>query len=114
MAAGLSPAHDVLSQAGRPHAINQAAATRQPASSVVGMAHMVRQMKRHTSASLPDVIRMASLTPAQRAGIDQDVGSLTVGRRADVLVLSKRLAVKRVVIGGQVWRKQRTSSRVSS
>lgn len=84
------------------------------ASSVVGMAHMVRQMKRHTSASLPDVIRMASLTPAQRAGIDQDVGSLTVGRRADVLVLSKRLAVKRVVIGGQVWRKQRTSSRVSS
>jgi N-acetylglucosamine-6-phosphate deacetylase len=113
MAAGLSPAHDVLSQAGRPHAINQAAAT-PPASSVVGMAHMVRQMKRHTSASLPDVIRMASLTPAQRAGIDQDVGSLTVGRRADMLVLSKRLAVKRVVIGGQVWRKQRTSSRVSS
>jgi N-acetylglucosamine-6-phosphate deacetylase len=84
------------------------------ASSVVGMAHMVRQMKRHTSASLPDVIRMASLTPAQRAGIDQDIGSLTVGKRADVLVLSKRLAVKRVVIGGHVWRKQRTSSRVSS
>jgi N-acetylglucosamine-6-phosphate deacetylase len=33
------------------------------ASSIVGMDHMVRHMKRSTSASLPEVIRMASLTP---------------------------------------------------
>ena len=76
------------------------------ASSVVGMAHMVRQMHRLTSASLADVIRMASLTPAERAGIDADVGSLTAGKRADIVVLSKRLAVKRVVIGGEEWKKR--------
>lgn len=77
------------------------------ASSVVGMAHMVRQMHRLSSATLPDVVRMASLTPAERAGIDHDVGSLEAGKLADVLVLSKRLAVKRVVIGGEVFAARR-------
>lgn len=71
------------------------------ASSIVGLDHMVRQMKRDTQAPLHDVIRMASLTPAERAGIADDCGSLDKGKRADVLVLSKRLEVRRVFMGGQ-------------
>jgi N-acetylglucosamine-6-phosphate deacetylase len=70
------------------------------ASSVAGMDRMVRQMRRDTSASLADVIRMASLTPAERAGIAAEVGSLERGKRADLVVLSPRLAVRRVVVGG--------------
>ena len=70
------------------------------ASSVVGMDSMVRTMKKQTSASLPDVIRMASLTPAERTGIDQRVGSLQRGKAANVLVLNRRLDVKRVFIDG--------------
>ena len=70
------------------------------ASSLVGMDHMVRHMHRHTSASLTDVIRMASLTPAERAGVAADVGSLEAGKRADVLVLSRRLNIRRVFIAG--------------
>jgi N-acetylglucosamine-6-phosphate deacetylase len=61
---------------------------------------MVRNMKASTSASLPDVVRMASLTPAERAGISRDTGSLEPGKRADVVVLSKRFAVQRVFAGG--------------
>ncbi len=67
------------------------------ASSTAGMDRMVRTMAAATRAPLPDIIRMASLTPAERAGIAGDVGSLTVGKRADVLVLSKRLHVQRVI-----------------
>jgi N-acetylglucosamine-6-phosphate deacetylase len=70
------------------------------ASSVAGMDRVVRQMRRDTSASLADVIRMASLTPAERAGIAAEVGSLERGKRADLVVLSPRLAVRRVVVGG--------------
>jgi len=70
------------------------------ASSVKGMDHMVRAMAAATKAPLWDVIRMATLTPAERAGIAKDVGSLEKGKRADVLVMSKRLQVRRVVIGG--------------
>ena len=66
------------------------------ASSVVGMDTMVRTMKAASEATLPEVIRMASLTPAERAGIADDTGSIEAGKRADILVLSRRLMVQRV------------------
>lgn len=71
------------------------------ASSIQGMDHMVRVMKRSTSASLPEVVRMASLTPAERTGIAGDTGSLDVGKRADVLVLNRRLEVRQVFVQGR-------------
>ena len=70
------------------------------ASSVVGMDTMVRTMLASTSASLQDVIRMASLTPAQRTGIDNVTGSLAIGKRADLLVLNDRLEVQRIFVSG--------------
>lgn len=70
------------------------------ASAVVGMDTMVRNMKASTTASLPEVVRMASLTPAERTGIDKETGSLEKGKAADVLVLNRALRVQRVFIGG--------------
>lgn len=70
------------------------------ASSIVGMDHMVRTMKRLTTATLPEVVRMASLTPAERTGNGARIGSLERGKAADVLVLNKRLDVKRVFVHG--------------
>jgi N-acetylglucosamine-6-phosphate deacetylase len=70
------------------------------ASSVVALDTMVRNMKTATKASLHDVIRMASLTPAERAGIAKETGSLEPGKRADVLVLNGQLEVMRVFAGG--------------
>ena len=70
------------------------------ASSIVGMDHMVRQMKRDTSATLPEVVRMASLTPAELTGIAKQTGSLESGKNADVILLGQKLDVRRVFIGG--------------
>ncbi len=70
------------------------------ASSVVGVDTMVRTMKSATKATLPEVIRMATLTPAKRAGIARSVGSLEVGKRADVLLLNRRLEIQRVFVEG--------------
>ena len=70
------------------------------ASSIVGMDSMVRHMAASTRATLPQVIRMASLTPAERAGISKHTGSLETGKYADVLVLTEALVVERVFIGG--------------
>jgi N-acetylglucosamine-6-phosphate deacetylase len=70
------------------------------ASSVMGLDHMVRHMKKSTSATLPDAVRMASLTPAERTGMAKTCGSLEKGKRADVLVLNRRLEVQRTFIGG--------------
>jgi len=70
------------------------------ASSVVGMDTMVRNMQAMTSASVSEAVRMGSLTPAERAGVADDVGSLEVGKLADVLVLNKKLEVQRVFVDG--------------
>lgn len=71
------------------------------ASSMHGMDHMVRTMARATRAPLHEVIRMASLTPAERTGISTDVGSLECGKRADILLLSEDLQIRRVYVEGQ-------------
>jgi N-acetylglucosamine-6-phosphate deacetylase len=71
------------------------------ASSVVGMDTMVRTMKKATSANLAEIIRMATLTPAERSGIAHETGSLESGKLADILVLNSRLAVQRVFVGGR-------------
>ena len=73
------------------------------ASSVKGMDHMVRTMAGSTSASLPEAIRMASLTPAQRVGMEHRVGSLESGKVADILVLTEDLQVNRVFLGGEEY-----------
>ena len=54
-----------------------------------------------TSASVPEAVRMASLTPAELAGIAGEVGSLEPGKRADVLVLSRELEAERVFLAGE-------------
>ena len=74
------------------------------ASSVVGLDTMVRTMRAATGAPLAEVVRMASLTPAERAGIARETGSLAPGKRADVLVLDRRLRVRRVFVGGAEFR----------
>jgi len=71
------------------------------ASSIVGMDHMIRHMKQNTSASLCEVIRMASLTPAERTGICHQTGSLKVGKRADVVLLDSSLQVVQTIAAGR-------------
>ena len=71
------------------------------ASSVVGMDTMVRNMFKNTSASLPEAVRMGSLTPARRVGMDSQIGSLEAGKQADFLVLDEDLKVFQVFIAGE-------------
>ncbi len=72
-----------------------------PASSCQGMDHMVRTFRELTGAPLPEVVRMASLTPARVLGIDARVGSLEAGKTADLLVLDEGLRVERVFLQGR-------------
>jgi N-acetylglucosamine-6-phosphate deacetylase len=71
------------------------------ASSVVGMDVMVRTMASQSSASLAEVVRMASLTPAERTGIANETGSLETGKWADLVILGRDLHVQRAFVRGQ-------------
>ena len=71
------------------------------ASSVRCLDTMVRNMCRRTGATIPEAVRMASLTPAERVGMGGTIGSLEAGKRADVLLLNKRLGVREVYLAGR-------------
>ena len=71
------------------------------ASSIMGMDHMARHMLKNTSATLPDVVRMATLTPAERAGISRLTGSLEPNKFADILIMNNDLEIQRVFIQGR-------------
>jgi N-acetylglucosamine-6-phosphate deacetylase len=70
------------------------------ASGVMGLDHAVRVMLDATQLPIPDVIRMVTLTPARIAGFDQEIGSLDVGKRADLIVLDARFEVQTVYRDG--------------
>lgn len=75
------------------------------ASSVKGMDHMVKTMHRNAKIPLCDAVRMASLTPAERVGRGEQLGSLQRGKSADVVVLSRQMRVKHVCIRGEMFAK---------
>lgn len=72
------------------------------ASAVQGMDEGVRNMARATAAPLPEVIRMATLTPARIAGLDRDLGSLESGKIGDLVVLDEELRVRAAVLSGDI------------
>jgi N-acetylglucosamine-6-phosphate deacetylase len=54
-----------------------------------------------TKAPLPQIVHMASLTPARLAGVEARCGSLDIGKRADMVILSGDLDVEAVYTGGE-------------
>jgi N-acetylglucosamine-6-phosphate deacetylase len=72
------------------------------ASGVVGMDECVRTFHRLTGAPLPEVVQMASLTPARIAGRESDIGSIASGKLADLLVLDRDLHIQAVYLSGEL------------
>lgn len=51
---------------------------------------------------LEAALKAATINPARSAGIDQAVGSLSVGKRADVLILDQGLGLRHTIFGGRL------------
>jgi len=50
----------------------------------------------------PEVARMAAFNPAQLIGKEQECGSITVGKRADLVALDDKGNVCLTLVGGRV------------
>lgn len=64
---------------------------------------LIRTMKQ-LSIPLPDVIRMASETPARILGVDKHKGSLCPGKDADIIVFDENVDVSHVFISGKPFK----------
>ena len=46
-------------------------------------------MMEHQGQQLPEMVRMATLNPAKAVGIDDQVGSIEAGKKADLLIVQE-------------------------
>jgi len=49
---------------------------------------------------LPVALKAATLNPAKSVGLDTEIGSLTLGKRADILIMDRALNLKQVFLNG--------------
>lgn len=71
------------------------------AGSTLSVDAAVRNMVAFTGIAAEEAIHMASLHPARLLGIDHQLGSLKVGKRASVIALDERLHLQQIWIQGQ-------------
>ena len=61
----------------------------------------MRNMMKHTGASIVDVFNYASYNPARAVGFD-DRGEIAVGKRADLVITNYKMDVQSTIIEGEV------------
>ena len=60
-----------------------------------------RNVRNATGCSIADAFRMASTNPATALGFD-DIGSIAVGKKADLVFVDDQFHVKKVMLGGKL------------
>lgn len=70
------------------------------AGSVLKLNRAVHNLLSHTTLSVCDAVRAASLNPARAIGEDKDHGSLEVGKCADIIIADSDFNIIKTIIGG--------------
>lgn len=89
-----------LRDPGQPDDGTRDAGQRSIAGGTARLVDVVRRAVQHGGVGLVDAVTAASLTPAAVLGLDNELGSLQPGRRADVLVVDEDLRPRHVLRAG--------------
>ena len=84
--------------------VNDGVATLADGSKFAGSITPVRKMvKNLIDAGIPvcDAVRMGSHTPARIIGISDELGSIEIGKRADLCILNESFEIQKVIIDGE-------------
>ena len=62
-----------------------------------------RNLMAHTNCGIAQAFLMASRNPARAIGLDDEIGTIEPGKRADLVFVDDVFNVKKVMLGGKVW-----------
>lgn len=62
-----------------------------------------RNVIAHAGVGVREAFIMASSTPAKAVGLYDELGSVDVGKRADLVIMNGDLALEQVIIGGEIY-----------
>ncbi len=74
------------------------------AGSVLKLNEAVHNLHQHTELSLPEVFACASLNPAKAIKEDENIGSLEVGKCADIIICDEEINVEMTIIDGEIYK----------
>ena len=61
-----------------------------------------RNVMTHTNCGIAEAFIMASTNPARLLGFYNDIGSIEVGKTADLVIVDDKFNVDKVLLGGEV------------
>lgn len=61
-----------------------------------------RNIMTHTNCGIAQAFLMAATNPAKAVGLDQELGSIECGKRADLVFVDDRFRVQQVMLGGEL------------
>ena len=70
------------------------------AGSVLRMNDGLRILRENLDASIPAVVEMATRTPAKELNVYDKLGSLSVGKYADIVIFDEDFRIRRTIVGG--------------
>jgi len=70
------------------------------AGSIATYDRLVRTATQIAGINMPDAIRMATLTPARVIGLDSEIGSISRGKRANLVLFDDDITIKHVFLRG--------------
>ena len=73
------------------------------AGSVATMNRCIKIFWENTGAPLAQVIEMVTKTPAMELNLYEELGSLELGKRADVVIFDEEVNIKQTIIGGKLF-----------
>ena len=72
------------------------------AGSKLTMDKACRNIMAHTNCGIAQAFVMASLNPAKVIGMDDEIGSIDIGKRADLVFVDDKFNVKQVMLNGEI------------
>lgn len=106
MAAGLEDGEYILGgqkvfvQDGRPRLESGSIA-----GSTLDLQKAVYNMVNHLQVPINDAVKMASLNPARVINMDKEIGSIEIGKKADLVLFDDNINIKEVYVGGNLaWK----------
>ena len=71
------------------------------AGSVLRMNDGLRILRENTGAEIAAIVEMATRTPAEELGVYGELGSLSVGKYADIAIFDEEFRIRRTIVGGR-------------
>lgn len=71
------------------------------AGSILRLNQAVRNFREHTELSLQEIVSMVSLNPAKLLGLDNEIGSIEEGKKANFTIFNEQIEVLATIIDGE-------------